>query len=333
MGPGARVLADRFDPAPHPDLWSRPAAWATLDLGHAPILPLGNAGEMTPAEAAAINAALPIDEADFAPAAPFVLRATGPERARAELCLAQAIYYEAALQPLEGQQAVAQTVINRVRHPDFPKSICGVVYEGSQMPIGCQFSFTCDGSMARPPVEPYWSQAKRVAEAALNGFVATAVGPATHYHADYVFPAWGPQMVKIVQLGAHIFYRYPGPAGDPNILNASYRGHELSVSMAGPSPEAIAAAKAALEAESQSPPAIVITPVPPALVVAVAPPRPAAPVVAIATAPALSRQAPAAAYAQRSAAPAVARVRATLPAFAAPAAVDGPIATAGGDRG
>jgi hypothetical protein len=135
-----------------------------------------------------------------------------------------------------------------LRHPDFPKSVCGVVYEGSQMPIGCQFSFTCDGSLARPPIEPYWSRAKEVAEAALGGFVAADVGPATHYHADYVFPRWGPQMVKIVQLGQHIFYRFPGPIGAPTVLSGRYAGGELKVSMTGPSPEAIAAAKAALAA-------------------------------------------------------------------------------------
>jgi hypothetical protein len=123
-----------------------------------------------------------------------------------------------------------------------------VVYEGSALPIGCQFSFTCDGSLARPPIEPYWSRAKEVAEAALDGFVATDIGPATHYHADYVFPRWGPQMVKIVQLGAHIFYRFPGPIGDPGVLSGRYAGGELKVSMTGPSPEAIAAAKAALAA-------------------------------------------------------------------------------------
>ncbi len=245
MTPASVALASRFDPASHQDFWDRPTAWASLDLAKPPTLSLGN---LSFADAAAINAALPIDDADFAPAQPFFLHASGPERDRAVLCLQQAIYYEAALQPLEGQQAVAQTVINRMRHPDFPKSVCGVVYEGSALPIGCQFSFTCDGSLARPPIEPYWSRAKEVAEAALDGFVASDIGPATHYHADYVFPRWGPQMVKIVQLGAHIFYRFPGPIGDPGVLSGRYAGGELKVSMTGPSPEAIAAAKAALAA-------------------------------------------------------------------------------------
>ncbi len=245
MAAASVALAVRFDPAPHTDYWDRPTAWTSLDLSKPPTLSLG---ALSFADAAAINAALPADDADFAPAQPFFLHAAGPERDRAVLCMTQAVYYEAALEPLQGQQAVAQTVLNRMRHPDFPKSVCGVVYEGSQLPIGCQFSFTCDGSLARAPIEPYWSRAKEVAEASLDGFVARDIGPATHYHADYVFPRWGPQMVKIVQLGQHIFYRFPGPIGDPDVLDGHYAGGELRVSMATPSPEAIAAAKAALAA-------------------------------------------------------------------------------------
>lgn len=246
MSAGAMRLAARFDPAPHGDAWDRTQGWSALDLARPPPFPFG---PLSGADAAQLNAVLPVDDADFAPARPFFLSAAGAERERAVLCMTQAIYYEAALEPTEGQQAVAQTVLNRVRHPDFPKSVCGVVYEGSQLPIGCQFSFTCDGSLGRPPIEPYWTRAKTVALAALDGFVAPAVGSATHYHADYVFPRWGPQMVKIVQLGAHIFYRYPGPEGAPQVLTGRYGGGELAVSLAGPSQAAIAAAKAALGAQ------------------------------------------------------------------------------------
>jgi spore germination cell wall hydrolase CwlJ-like protein len=242
MDGGALMLAGRFDPATHSDIWDRPRGWTSLGLAAPPPFPFGR---LTNADAAALNAVLPIDDADFAPAQPFFLRASAPERARALLCMTQAIYYEAALEPSEGQQAVAQTVINRVRHPDFPKSVCGVVYEGSQLPIGCQFSFTCDGSLARPPIEPYWSRAGFVAEAALDGFVARNIGSATHYHADYVFPRWGPQMVKIVQLGAHIFYRYPGPAGAPQVLTGAYAGRELAVSLVSRAQAALEAARAA----------------------------------------------------------------------------------------
>jgi spore germination cell wall hydrolase CwlJ-like protein len=245
MGPASLALARRSDAVPHPDFWDRSPGWARLELDKAPALPFAVLG---PGDAEALNAFLPAAGGPLTPAQPFVLAASGAERERAALCLTQAIYYEAATEPLSGQQAVAQTVLNRLRHPDFPKSVCGVVYEGAAQITGCQFSFTCDGSRERAPIEPYWGRARAVAEAALAGFVQKEVGPATHYHADYVFPRWGPEMVKIGQIGAHIFYRYPGPLGRVEELTGRYLGGELNVSMAGPSPGAIAAARAAAAA-------------------------------------------------------------------------------------
>jgi spore germination cell wall hydrolase CwlJ-like protein len=319
MGPGALALASRFDPWPHADLWGRPAAWPVLDLGERPTLGLG---PLSAAEAARLNAALPADAADFAPAEPFFLKASGTERARAALCLAQAVYYEAALEPLAGQQAVAQTVINRVRHPDFPKSICGVVYEGSELPLGCQYSFACDGSLARPPIEPFWGRATKVAKAALDGFVAVSVGPATHYHADYVFPDWAPEMVKIVQLGAHIFYRYPGPLGDPATLTARYGGHELAVSMVGPGADAIAAANGAPAPGGATPPGPIPTVATPVVATPQADPVDALVTAALGTTP----------FAGTASVAAVARVRsrpAPVPRRADGA--DSPMSTAGAD--
>lgn len=245
MDPASRTLAARRDGVPHPDFWDRSSGWATLDLARPPALPFAVVG---PDDAMALNAFLPAAGGPLTPAQPFFLTASGPERERAVLCLTQAIYYEAATEPLPGQEAVAQTVLNRLRHPDFPKSVCGVVYEGAAQITGCQFSFTCDGSRERAPIEPYWGRARAVAEAALAGFVQRDIGPATHYHADYVYPRWRPEMVKIGQIGAHIFYRYPGPLGRIDELTGRYMGGELKVSMAGPSPEAIAAARAAAAA-------------------------------------------------------------------------------------
>jgi spore germination cell wall hydrolase CwlJ-like protein len=224
------------------DLAGRPEGWAVLDIADAPSLGFAR---LSPEEAERINAFLPASGEPSPPAAPFLLKGGGPERERALLCLTQAIYYEAALEPAAGQQAVAQAVLNRVRSPAFPASICGVVYQGSQQVTGCQFSFTCDGSRDRPPIAPFWLRARAVAEQAVSGFVMTAVGTATHYHADYVFPRWGPTLVKIGQIGAHIFYRFPGPLGRPPSFRKPYAGGELRVSMAGPSPAAILAARAA----------------------------------------------------------------------------------------
>ncbi|HEY5106685.1 MAG TPA: cell wall hydrolase [Caulobacteraceae bacterium] len=242
MDPAMRVLASRLESGVRADRWARADGWAVLDLTRAPSLGFA---ALSPDEAERVNSYLPDTGEPQTPATPFVLKAASAERERAIFCLTQAIYYEAALQPTPGQEAVAQTIVNRMRHPAFPKSICGVVYQGSQQVTGCQYSFTCDGSRDRPPAAIFWARARAVAVQALDGFVMREVGLATHYHADYVFPRWGPTMVKIRQIGAHIFYRFPGPAGASDSFQQRYNGGELRVSMEGPSPEAILAARAA----------------------------------------------------------------------------------------
>ncbi|WP_394727366.1 cell wall hydrolase [Altererythrobacter sp. GH1-8] len=140
-------------------------------------------------------------------------------------CLTQAIYYEAANEPLQGKRAVAQVVLNRLRHPAYPGSVCGVVYEGVNKPV-CQFSFTCDGSLARTPLANKWGESRKVAEAALAGFVEPSVGSATHYHADYVLPRWAFTLDKIEKIGLHIFYRFPGSAGQPRAFTRGWSGRE-----------------------------------------------------------------------------------------------------------
>ena len=241
MGAGGLATARTFEARSGVDGDPAPEGWSDLDLSAPPDLGLG---ALSFEQAQRLNAFLPTSDGQTA-ATPFVLKASAAERARALLCLTQAIYYEAALEPTPGQEAVAQTVLNRVRHPAFPKSICGVVFQGSSQLTGCQFSFTCDGSRARPPIEPFWSRARGVAERALAGHVMAPVGLATHYHADYVLPRWGPTMVKIRQFGSQIFYRYPGPMGQPDSYRERYIGGETRVATAGPSPEAILAYRAA----------------------------------------------------------------------------------------
>lgn len=141
-------------------------------------------------------------------------------------CLTQAVYYEAAVEPLPGRRAVAQVVLNRVRHPAYPKSVCGVVYQGSHLSTGCQFSFTCDGALLRVPAARPWREAQEIARAALTGFVETSVGTATHYHADYVLPKWAFNLSKIEQIGRHIFYRFRGGMGRSASLAGRYSGLE-----------------------------------------------------------------------------------------------------------
>jgi Cell Wall Hydrolase len=175
----------------------------------------------------------PTDEiktpADFAvggAARPFVMRAGSAEHSRALKCLTDAIYYEAANEPDAGQRAVAQVILNRMRHPTYPNSVCGVIYQGSERATGCQFSYSCDGSMARIPAQAAWLRAQRVASQALAGSVYAPVGMATHYHATYVYPYWAPSLNFVGTIGAHRFYSWKGSAGRPSAFFRSYAGRE-----------------------------------------------------------------------------------------------------------
>jgi spore germination cell wall hydrolase CwlJ-like protein len=223
MDPAALALAQRFDPSAGP---LSPADVAVVEGQKE--TPVAKAlADLTPPQALAINSEIPFDTGPNPPARPFFLDgASAQDRARAVHCLAQAVYYEAAFEPLAGRRAVAQVVLNRLRHPAYPKTVCGVVYEGSDLPTGCQFSFTCDGSLARSPVAWAWIEAEQVAIRALNGFVATEVGTATHYHTQWIVPYWAPNLVKVTQLGAHIFYRWKGGWGLPASFRLAYAGGE-----------------------------------------------------------------------------------------------------------
>ncbi|HEX9954756.1 MAG TPA: cell wall hydrolase [Allosphingosinicella sp.] len=150
-------------------------------------------------------------------AAPYrPLERNAQSRARALQCLTAAVYHEARSEGLQGQRAVAQVVLNRARHYAYPSSICGVVFQGPfRAGGGCQFTFTCDGSIRRRRDEAAWRKAEAVAEAALGGYVEESVGWATHYHTNYVSPSWGAKLVRVEMLGDHIFYRMPGAAGAP----------------------------------------------------------------------------------------------------------------------
>lgn len=247
MDPAMLALAQKFDPAAPGGVWGAPQGWTLPNLEERPILAMDGLGG---GQARRLNAFMPAESGLPMPAQPFYLRASPQERERAVLCLTEAIYYEAALEPQSGQEAVAQTVLNRVRHPAFPKTVCGVVFQGSSQITGCQFSFTCDGSRDRAPVAAIWARCKRVAERALSGYVQGQVGTATFYHADYVFPRWSPSLAKITQIGAHIFYRFKGAWGRAEALSGRYTGRELAVSMEGPPRAALLAAQAAAAAEA-----------------------------------------------------------------------------------
>ena len=160
-----------------------------------------------------------------APAKPF-FAASGLAHTRAQECLAQAVWYEAASETEAGQRAVAQVVLNRVAHPSWPASVCGVVYQGSERKTGCQFTFTCDGSLARRPSGASWARAQRVAAEALSGNVYAPVGHATHYHTLWVNPYWAGTLDHVGTIGAHRFYRLRGGAGEKSAFSMAYAGLE-----------------------------------------------------------------------------------------------------------
>lgn len=151
---------------------------------------------------------------------------SGTDMARAQRCMTMAIYYEAASEPDAGQRAVAQVVLNRMAHPTYPATICGVVFQGSERTTGCQFSFTCDGSLARKPSAFWWNRAASVAREALAGVVYAPVGLATHYHTIQINPYWASSLHRVGTIGAHHFYRWRGAAGTAPAFSASYRGGE-----------------------------------------------------------------------------------------------------------
>jgi spore germination cell wall hydrolase CwlJ-like protein len=186
--------------------------------------------QVAPTEALKINAAIPFS-AEPNPRAPStVFRAAGVgDQLRSLQCLAEAIYYEARSESEEGQRAVAQVVLNRVRHPAYPGSVCGVVYQGPlRAGGGCQFTFTCDGSLASAPSGLGWLRARRLAAEALAGYVYAPVGLATNYHTHQVLPDWAFRLAKATVIGNHIFYRMPGAWGGPGAFSQIYRGREPS---------------------------------------------------------------------------------------------------------
>jgi spore germination cell wall hydrolase CwlJ-like protein len=203
---------------------------------------------VSPEEAVKENSDRPFVNRTDTPASRFVLKTAADDRERALTCLTQAVYYEAASEGADGGRAVAQVVLNRLRHPGYPASVCGVVYQGADRPTGCQFTFTCDGSLLRPHVESLWTRSRKIAEAALSGSVFAPIGHATHYHADYVLPYWADSLDKTVQIGRHIFYRLRGSVGDRRSFFQRYAGFEPPL----PDPRpAIAAVPLGTSAEEQ----------------------------------------------------------------------------------
>jgi hypothetical protein len=191
---------------------------------------------------------LPTSSNSGAAATPYLFATRNPtDSLRAAICLTTAIYYEAASESDDGQRAVAQVILNRVRHPAWPNTVCGVVYQGSDGPV-CQFSYACDGAMARRPTVEGWTRASRVARAALAGYVYGPAGLSTFYHTPQVNPSWNKRLIVAHVIGNHIFYRMPGAQGAAPSFNTRYVGGEPLPAPKPraytPPPSALAAARA-----------------------------------------------------------------------------------------
>ena len=157
--------------------------------------PLIDQGKLRPT----VSNAISVRPNDFSP-----LRATGDAQWH---CLAEAIYFEARGEPLNGQVAVAEVILNRVDADNYPDTICAVVNQGTGDLHACQFSYTCDGRPEHMDDDASWQMAGKVARHLLDGAPRSLTRDATHYHADYVDPYWAKVYPRTAQVGRHIFYR------------------------------------------------------------------------------------------------------------------------------
>lgn len=209
------------------------------------------------------------------PSAVSAFRMTGARDQSRDLeCLTQAVYYEARGEGRDGMKAVAQVVLNRARHPAFPKTVCGVVFQGSNRSTGCQFSFTCNGAMRARVNQSAWNRARDVASHALGGNAYAAVGSATHFHTTAVSPSWRNRLVRVSHIGDHVFYRFGGRNGSSSALSSEIQAsaavpHLIQASDAptatsGPRPYVVAANDAPVAASlpaTAAPAAVTVTPV------------------------------------------------------------------------
>ncbi|WP_375396519.1 cell wall hydrolase [uncultured Sphingomonas sp.] len=225
---------------------------------------------VSPDAALTLNAQKAFVAGPIVPARPYRFVGNAENRERAITCLAVAGWYEAGDDPT-GERAVMQVILNRVRHPAFPTSVCAVVFQGAERTTGCQFTFTCDGSLARrSPSGEAWLRSRTLAIAALDGSIDARVGYATFYHANYVVPYWADDYDKIVQVGLHLFYRWKGYWGTRAAFTRGsgadepgYAALALLSPAHGLAEGAIVLPNATLPPDAKAPPASV----PPALVV------------------------------------------------------------------
>lgn len=204
---------------------------------------------ITSDDAKAANELVPLVKSDFITARPFTYPGNAENRDRARDCLAAAMIYEAG-DDGKDQRAVGQVIINRVRHPAFPKSICAVVFQGSERRTGCQFTFTCDGALNRRYSDAAWKRAQATADTMLSGSVDRQVGLATHYHTNWVLPYWSGSLEKIAVVDTHLFFRWPGYWGTLGAFRGAVKGSDAPVPKLAAISTAHAPAQLALDANA-----------------------------------------------------------------------------------
>jgi spore germination cell wall hydrolase CwlJ-like protein len=200
--PGEAPQLDTHDGAPDADFKTAALEPPAANLGAGAREPFGVGGETIAAKGEVTGAG----QHPMSPAERLHLDQKG--RAKAMKCLTQAIYFEARGEPVRGQIAVAQVVMNRVFSGYYPGTVCGVVYQNANRHLACQFTFACDGlpEVVREP--DAWERAKKIAAETLDGELwLPEVGKATHYHAYWVHPSWVHEMTRMYKLGVHTFYR------------------------------------------------------------------------------------------------------------------------------
>ena len=168
------------------------------------------AEDVAEGQAMIVNASLR-DSASLASLKPFQpasLRAA-LKTTREARCLAEAVYYEARSESWQGQMAVAEVVVNRTRSNYYPSTFCGVVYQGHERQTGCQFTFTCDGSLYRQPRGAAWARSEMIAAQVMMGMTRPITHKATHYHTREINPYWSSSLVQTTRIGSHVFYRFP----------------------------------------------------------------------------------------------------------------------------
>ena len=205
LSPGALAIAQRHDPftVSGADQRDRQSSDFAARLEHSDPAPLG-----VTAASLMLRPELGPDGGSVAGGLRFA-SIGALDGARDLDCLTQAVYYEARGESVRGQAAVAQVVLNRVRHPAFPKTICAVVFQGAGLGrADCQFSFVCDGSMRARRDDDAWDKAQHIAARALSGVVMADIGNATHFHATRLGEQWGDGLVRVTTVGLHVVYKF-----------------------------------------------------------------------------------------------------------------------------